>query len=426
MTSMKLGSRGAPVAFLQTALVRAGFLTGPPGAVFDDRMRGAVVAFQRSRGLRVDGIAGPITQGALRRWQLGSVRHSIRRGDSFFSLARRYGSSIPAIETANPGADPLHLRLGSSLTIPLGFDVVPVDIPYSSAVVNACVCGLKARYPFLQTGELGRSVTGEKIPWLSFGAGPRQVLYTAAHHANEWITTPVLLKYVEELCEAHATGGRVFGYEAAVIGKTATLCVAPLINPDGVNLVTGARTEDSWYRDAAAFAGHYPDIPFPSGWKANIRGVDLNLQYPAGWQEARKLKFAQGFTLPGPRDYVGEAPLTAPEALALYAFTRRTNPALVLAFHTQGQVIFWKYLDIEPPGARALGERFVGTSGYELEDVPFASGFAGYKDWFIDEYNRPGYTIEAGIGENPLPIEQFTQIYADNRGILTLAAMDEG
>ncbi|MDO5557269.1 MAG: hypothetical protein Q4G05_03395 [Clostridia bacterium] len=61
-----------------------------------------------------------------------------------------------------------------------------------------------------------------------------------------------------------------------------------------------------------------------------------------------------------------------------------------------------------------------GVSGYEIENVPYNSSFAGYKDWFIQNYNRPGYTIEAGIGENPLPISQFTTIYRDNIGILVL------
>ena len=59
-------------------------------------------------------------------------------------------------------------------------------------------------------------------------------------------------------------------------------------------------------------------------------------------------------------------------------------------------------------------------SGYTLEDTPFASGFAGYKDWFIQDFDRPGYTIEVGHGENPLPPEQFDEIYAKNLGILTL------
>lgn len=34
-----------------------------------------------------------------------------------------------------------------------------------------------------------------------------------------------------------------------------------------------------------------------------------------------------------------------------------------------------------------------------------------------------GYTIEAGFGENPLPISQFDEIYRDNLGILILGAV---
>ena len=60
------------------------------------------------------------------------------------------------------------------------------------------------------------------------------------------------------------------------------------------------------------------------------------------------------------------------------------------------------------------------SSGYSVEDTPYASGFAGYKDWFIQDYNRPGYTIEVGLGESPLPLSQFDSIYRDNVGILTI------
>ena len=55
-----------------------------------------------------------------------------------------------------------------------------------------------------------------------------------------------------------------------------------------------------------------------------------------------------------------------------------------------------------------------------MEETPYASGHAGYKDWFIQDFNRPGYTIEAGLGENPLPLSQFDTIYRENLGILTL------
>ena len=63
------------------------------------------------------------------------------------------------------------------------------------------------------------------------------------------------------------------------------------------------------------------------------------------------------------------------------------------------------------------------ASGYTVENVPFNSSFAGYKDWFIQDYNKPGFTIEAGIGQNPLPISQFDEIYKNNLGILILGAI---
>lgn len=125
--------------------------------------------------------------------------------------------------------------------------------------------------------------------------------------------------------------------------------------------------------------------------------MDLNLQFPAGWEKAKEIKFEQGFTSPAPRDFVGTAPLVAPEARAMYNFTLNHNFRLILAYHTQGEVIYWKFLNYVPPASIYIGEQFALASGYTLESTPYASGFAGYKDWFIQNYNRPGYTIEAGL-----------------------------
>ena len=152
-------------------------------------------------------------------------------------------------------------------------------------------------------------------------------------------------------------------------------------------------------------------------------GIDLNLQYPAGWENAKKIKFSQGFTGPSPRDYVGPSPLYAPESKAIYEFTRKNNFSLILAYHTQGKEIYWQFKNYADERARQIGLEFSKVSGYELADVPYNSSFAGYKDWFLQEYQKPGYTIEAGLGENPLPISQFDEIYRDNIGILVLGAI---
>lgn len=302
--------------------------------------------------------------------------------------------------------------------------IVPTTIAYTSCILQNNIEQLRKRYRFLQTGNIGYSVLGKSIPYIRIGSGTKEVMYSAAIHANEWITAVVLMKFVEDFAKAYESNGFIYGYSTREIFNNTSIYIVPMVNPDGVDLVTGVVGENTGvynqYRDISL---NFPGIPFPSGWKANFNGVDLNLQFPAGWLNARKIKFAQGYTKPAPRDFVGEGPLTEPEALALYNFTLIHDFRLILAYHTQGEVIYWKYADYLPEGSQEIGERFAETSGYSLDLTPPESAFAGYKDWFIQEYNRPGYTIEAGLGENPLPISQFEKIYNDNIGILVLGAI---
>lgn len=379
----------------------------------------SVEAFQRASGLAPTGSLDVQTMQALEPYLTGFVRHRVRAGETIYRLAERHGTTERAILTANPGIEPRRLAVGQELIIPLGFSVVPTDMAFTSELLALCVQGLTARYPFLTQRTLVKTRFGRPVTLLRLGSGQRSVLYNASHHANEWITTPVLLKFIEDYAAAVAAGGTIFGQDAAALFRRTQLYCVPMVNPDGVDLVTGAILRGSEaFEEAEAIAARYPAIPFPDGWKANLSGVDLNLNYPAGWEQARELKYALGFTGPAPRDFVGRAPLDQPESAAMARLTRTVDPRLTLSYHTQGEVIYWKYLDLEPAGARHIGEQFARLSGYLLEDTPYASGFAGYKDWFILTFDRPGYTIEAGLGQNPLPITQFDEIYRRNLGIL--------
>ena len=301
--------------------------------------------------------------------------------------------------------------------------IVNTQIPITSALADNAILELVSTYPFLRTEILTATAFQRPVRSLVIGTGPRKVLFTAAHHANEWITAYILLKYAEDLSSAIQTGGNIGGQNAQALSDAVTIYMVPLVNPDGVDLVTGALQPGNIQYDLAKrLSENYPEIPFPDGWKSNLLGVDLNLNYPAGWLQAREIKFSQGYTLPGPRDYVGRAPFNQLETRSLGEYTELVDPALVLAFHTQGQEIYWTFSDIEVPGARELGEAMAQVSGYTLADVPYNSAFAGYKDWFIHEFRRPGYTIEAGRGVNPLPLTQFDEIYADMLPLLNLAA----
>lgn len=302
--------------------------------------------------------------------------------------------------------------------------IVSTNTNYNFNVFKIDLYNLLRTFNFLQISTIGYSVLGNEIYAIKLGNGPKQVFYSASYHANEWITSPVLMKFVEDFCNAYVSNSNIYNYSARNIFDNTTIYLVPMVNPDGVNLVTGFYpTKSLIYQSARRISFNYPDIPFTNGWKANIRGIDLNLQFPAGWERAKEIKYSQGFTSPAPRDFVGFGPLTEPESLAVYNFTLEHNFRLILAYHSQGEVIYWKYLDYLPPESYYIGQRFANSSGYSLDLTPPESSFAGFKDWFIQSYNRPGYTIEVGLGENPLPISQFNKIYNDNIGILTLGAI---
>ena len=422
MQTLRFGDTGLFVKYLQTALLRAGEEPGEADGVFGRRTERALVRFQDRAGLRSDGIAGRLTFSALYPYLTGSTVAVLREGETVESLAERFGTDAKALRIANPSAP---FRAGEPLTVPLLFDVVFTDLPYSSFLTAAVLEGLTRRYPFLVKYGVGNSVSGRRIEAIRIGAGPLRVGFNAAHHANEWITAPLTLLFLERYAKAFAENAAVGGVPARTLYESATLTLVPLVNPDGVDLVTGAIPEsDSWYESAKALAGFYPSIPFPDGWKANISGTDLNLGYPAGWENARAIKFAQGYTRPGPRDYVGTRPLEAPEDRAMYELTLRERYDRALAYHTQGGEVYWEYRGFAPQGSYALAQRFSDASGYQIANVPYQSGFAGYKDWVIDALKTNAFTIEAGRGENPLPISDLSSLYAENEGVFIAALSD--
>jgi len=423
METLRYGSFGPIVELLQSILKKLGYYKGNITGRYGEETQKAVAAFQKSYGLLVDGIVQNRTWRRLHPYINGYSVYTVKLGDTLYNIAEKFDTSIYRIIVANPNINLDTIYEGQEIIIPFG-NIINTNISYSFRILDMNINALSTVYPFLEVGSIGRSVLGRNIPYIRIGRGKKEVFYNASFHANEWITTPILMNYIEEFSKACAEGTNIYGYSAREIYDEVSLYIVPMVNPDGVDLVTGdIKSGMEVYASVKEMSENYPDIPFPNGWKANINGVDLNLQYPAGWEQAKKTKFSQGYTKPGPRDYVGEFPLSESESKAVYNFTIKHDFKLILAYHTQGKVIYWKYLDYLPEKSEYIAERFSESSGYLLEETPFESSFAGYKDWFIQEYNRPGYTIEAGLGENPLPISQFDTIYSENIGILTLGAV---
>ncbi|MBU3205903.1 peptidoglycan-binding protein [Clostridium algidicarnis] len=422
MEVLKIGSKGSDVMKIQAVLKKIGYTTGSLDGIFGNVTKNAVIGFQQNNGLTADGIIGEETCKILNKFLLGYEDYILRPGDNIYDIARTHYTTMNKIVTANPKIDVNNLTIGESIVVPFGIDVVDTNIDYTYEIMERDMVGLKARYPFIERGILGKSVLEKNLYYIKLGNGPNEVFYNAAHHSLEWITSTLLMKFIEDFSKAYSEDGIINGYRIKDIFNKSTIYIVPMVNPDGVDLVIdGLKRDNPYYSRLIQWNKGSSD--FSKDWQANIRGVDLNHNYDASWALSKQAEVVYGIYGPGPTRYSGPYPESEPETKSLADFTRAHNFRLVIAYHTQGEVIYWQYLNIIPNDSRKIAEIFSKASGYILSETTGIVSYAGYKDWFIERFVRPGYTIEVGKGKNPLPISQFDKIYRDNIEVLLLGAI---
>lgn len=340
-----------------------------------------------------------------------TTSYTIKQGDSLWQIAQSKNLPLNAILLVNPEIQPNRLQIGQTIQVPqrLTWRLVTGQQNYDYGMMMNDIKNLQTAYPFLQSASIGNSVLARPIPEILIGNGSKRIHYNGSFHANEWITTPIIMTFLNDYLLALTNQTTIRGLSMGPLYDQTTLSLVPMVNPDGVNLVINGPPDNEALKNKL-IAWNNNSTNF-SGWKANINGVDLNDQFPAKWE----LESARNPQTPGPRDYGGQAPLTQPEAIAMADLTRSSNFSWVLAFHTQGRVIYWGFENLEPPESQAMVEEFSRVSGYE--PVKSANSYAGYKDWFIQDWRRPGFTVELGSGTNPLPISHFDNIYQEALGI---------
>ncbi len=337
----------------------------------------------------------------------------IQAGDTYDELSKRFGASVHALMAANPRVDPRRLKMGQTIILPIskGHGIVDTATDYGYQEMVRDIRLLQQCYPFIEVYDIGKSVMGKSIPGIKLGRGERIIHYNGAFHANEWITSALLMKFVEDYARAYDQRDTFRGYDIPQLFEETSLWIVPMVNPDGVELVLeGVTPSHPYYRELLDWNDGSYQFAY---WKANIRGVDLNDQFPAHWEAEKNRRSPQG---PSSRDYTGKAPLTEPEAQAMAAFTRNHSFHLTMAFHSQGEEIYWNYRDHEPDRSEQLAAHLAKVSGYQA--IKLTGSDAGYKDWFIQEFRRPGFTIEVGRGVNPLPISMFPEIYGRAASIM--------
>ena len=278
------------------------------------------------------------------------------------------------------------------------------------------------RYDFISIQSIGETILGRRIQMVTLGdeAAGKSVLYVGAHHGMEWITTLILLRFINEYCEYYKGGGQAFGVNLGTLFATRCIRVIPLLNADGVDLQIHGVDEKNPLRERLM---RMSDGDF-SHWQANARGVDLNHNYNAGFGEYKALEAAENI-FAGPTRFSGEHPESEPETGALCNFIRYSGDDLrmILTLHTQGEEIYYTSGGYAPTGAAQIAAKLGKLTGYTVSAPEGLASYGGLTDWFIKEFDRPSFTVECGKGENPLPLTQYFPIYAGVREMLFCAPL---
>lgn len=274
---------------------------------------------------------------------------------------------------------------------------------------------LKRQYRQLRLFSAGKSVLWRKLYAVGLGDMKNAVLYTGAIHAQEWLTASILLKFLEELCCEE----EMFGVKLDEVFSQRGLILMPMCNPDGVEIALGG----------SKTAGHLAkqvkkiQLQSPQSWQANARGVDLNHNFDAGYDILKQMEIENGITGPAPRQYGGIMAHSEPETRALVNVCKSLAIRKVFAFHSQGEEIYYDYGENTPPGAKLLADALGASCGYRVCHPDGMASHGGFKDWFIQTTGQPGFTIEVGRGENPLPIDLLDSVYARIREMLFIGIL---
>lgn len=273
---------------------------------------------------------------------------------------------------------------------------------------------LTDNYKIIESFCIGKSVMEKDIPCLRIGAGEKKIFLAGAYHGLEYLTSAFLIKFLSNYTAALMTETEYFGYDIKKLYNSVTLCIAPMINPDGVDIaVNGLDITNEFHRHLISMVGIHS---FNHVWQSNARGVDINHNFDANWHMV--------VDKPAPSKYGGEYAESEPETKAVTEFIRNENFDMMLAFHSQGREIYYDFDGMTGEHSFEIAKKMAEESGYAVCVPEGTASFGGCKDWFIKEFGKEGFTVEIGQGKNPLPMEMLDDVYEENAKII-LCAMRE-
>ncbi len=246
--------------------------------------------------------------------------------------------------------------------------------------IESIVKDFNARYPDLtKLVSIGKSLEGRDIWALKISDNPQvdeldepSVLFNSMHHAREIMTPEVSIDIIEYLLTNYKTLNKVTDW----IDST-QIWVIPMFNVDGNNKMWN---HDSW-------------------WRKNTRGgygVDLNRNYPAGWNACNGSSGSQSS-----QTYRGPSPASEPETQAMMKFIAEKRPVFDISYHAYSELVIYPYgCGKRRTQTKEVVEKIGDHIAWLLDYKPgtawelLYNADGGDIDWMYEAYQVIPYVIE--------------------------------
>ncbi|HJC48658.1 MAG TPA: M14 family metallocarboxypeptidase [Candidatus Lachnoclostridium pullistercoris] len=310
----------------------------------------------------------------------------------------------------------------------------PSELPADSGIVRPAekysyndmeqdIRRLQAEYGSRMTvNVIGTSADGRNLYEIVVGNvnSGKHVMIQAAIHGREYMTPLLVMKQLETALEQYDTGS-YGGVPYSSLFQQAAVHFLPMVNPDGVSIsqfgLQGINSpqlrqtiEDAYAKDLEEGRTALSLERYLTYWKANGRGVDLNSNFDAGWENLNDLGH------PSYAGYKGESAASEPESRALVNLAGKYSWSLILNYHSMGEVIYWDYEGNKVSAeSKELADLVSGITGYRQIS---SSGGGGYKDWVqIRETPIPSITVEVGSVSCPMPLSEWSRVWPQNETV---------
>lgn len=285
---------------------------------------------------------------------------------------------------------------------------------YTDTGMKKSIRELSNRYGFMETFPIGQSVMGREIPAIKIGGG-EYCLFAAGFSGTQRMPTNILLMFAEELCHCIKENLPFAGININKAFANRGIIIVPRVNVDGAEIaLCGAAAAGAYAKEVRRISGNNTD-----NWRANLRGVEIDRNFSAGWLSLRETQRAAGVFAPRPYGYGGPFPESEPETAALTDLCAKYKFRHSMSFHNGDSVIYWQYGEKLPKNSEKMASIMASYSGYRFDSVGNNSPGGSLKDWFISTYDRPAFNVHIKNGD----IHTCNEVYGNLRKMLLVSSL---